>query len=141
MGLTTGNTFDLHWNNGFYYRIDGNTWTLINSAPSDRTLKNLNHRTEAEEAGSLIDKLADISINYSFKENAPITLPKGDRYGFFAQEAGPIIPSLFQETGVAGANEECTIMTFADDASYQLISLLVKTVGDLRARVAALENK
>jgi hypothetical protein len=141
LGLTTGNTFDLHWNAGFYYRIDGNTYTLINSSPSDRSLKNVNHRTEAEEAGVLIDQLAELSVNYSFKAGAPIKCPVGDRYGFIAQEATDVMPTLFQETGVPGGNEDSTIMTFSEDAQYQLISLLVKTVGDLRARVAALESK
>lgn len=139
--MSTGNLLTFHWNNGFYYNIDGNGWVLINSSPSDRSVKNVEADTTAEEAGELIDQLAEKSVKFSYKQNAPLQLPEGSRHGFIAQEVEDILPTLFKETGAPGADEEFTLLTYNDDAPYQLISLLVKTVSELRGRVAALEQQ
>lgn len=139
--MSTGNGVTFHWNGGFYYNIDGNGWVLINASPSDKSVKNVEGSSTAEEAGEIIDKLADKVTKFSFKQNAPLKLPEGSRHGFIAQEVNEIIPTLFQETGAPGGNEDSTLLTYNDDAPYQLISLLVKTVSELRERVANLEQR
>lgn len=139
--MSTGNGVEFHWNGGFYYRIDGNAWVLINASPSDKSVKHVEGGTTPEEAGEIIDKLAAKSVKFSYKQNAPLELPEGSRHGFIAQEVEEILPTLFKETGAPGGNEDSTLLTYNDDAPYQLISLLVKTVSELRERVANLEQR
>lgn len=139
IAMTTAHDVEFHWNSGFYYRIDGNGWVLINNAPSDGSLKDVNRKTSTDEAWDVVNGLGRIAVNYRFKDGLTIEVPKGDRYGFIAQDASKVLPGLFTETGLADTEEK--IMTYSDDAQFQLISLLMKTVSDLNARVKELEKK
>lgn len=141
IAMATSHGLEFQWNNGFYYRIDGNAYVLINSSASDRSVKDVEHQVTVEEAGAVVDRLASLAVSFSYKQNAPLQLPAGSRYGWVAQEAVEVVPTLFKETGVPDGEEDSTILTYTEDAQFQMIAVLMKTVSELRERVTALENQ
>lgn len=134
MAMNTAHALEFHWNNGFYYRIDGNSWVLINASPSDESLKQ-----DVEDIEGALDTVRRLRpITYRFKAGLTIATPPGERAGFVLQEARAVLPSLGRESGLPGTED--TVLCYGDDDDKQLIALLVGAVKELAARVEALER-
>lgn len=150
ISMSTSNWVDFHWNNGFYYRIDGYPFVLINSSPSDRNLKNVEGGVD-----SAIDKVMALNpIRFAYKQDCPISVSHESRYGFIAQELQAVLPELVVEAGLpcpahAPGEEGCaddqadpgTYLRYADDASKQLIAVLTAALQEAIGRIEALEQR
>ena len=154
----TGNTFEFHWNSGFFYRIDGNPWVLINSSPSDKKYKELK-----KYSGNIFDEIRAVKpICFEAKKDIPVAMPEGVRDGFVAQELQALTPSLVQEMPVPYEPEyerdedgelvldengkpikkphpleNETFLALAEDAELQLISKLWRAISELIQREQA----
>lgn len=134
--LMMGNNLDFTWNNGFFYRIDGNTWTLINSSASDENLKD---NIEPLAPDSALETLAKIEPKtFEFKPNVPVHHTKGNHPGLIAQNLKDVLPSLVTDSKLPHTDEP--FLRYSDDADKQLIALLIAAVNDLSARVKELEK-
>lgn len=146
MTFNTGNRLDFHWNNGLYYRIDGNQYVFINSLPSDAKLK--------ENIAPLTDALAKICAiepkTFQFRAKLPIAHTQGVHPGLLAQEVAAVLPTAIttgnmpppgpSEYGPEQPEFTGEYLRYADDADKQLIALLIGAVRELAARVEALET-
>jgi len=155
MWLDMPNQLDFHWNSGFYYRIDGNAYVLINSSPSDQNFKD-----RVNFSGHIFDEIKKVGVvRYTPKDGIPVAMPEGERDGFYAQELVKLDPNLVQEMPVPfereyekGENGELvsdadgntipipheldgeTFLSLAPDAHMQLIAKLWRAVGELIMR-------
>ncbi|MCS0501371.1 tail fiber domain-containing protein [Ancylobacter mangrovi] len=138
------NTLSLHWNSGFYYNVDGNSWVLINSSPSDERLK----QDIAPLGDALTSILALQPKTFSFREGLPIAHTAGTHPGLIAQNVQTVLPRAIEEAGMPPTIGENgpevpaytgTYLRFSADADKQLITLLIGAVQELAARVSALE--
>ena len=135
MTMNTGNDLEFHWNAGFYYRIDGNTYVLINASSSDARYK--------EQVSSLTDGLGIVSalrpVRYTYKQGIPVAVPEGERVGFLLQEARQVMPSLGHEVGVPGEDADHKFLAYQQDDDKQLIAVLVRAVQQQQEQINALK--
>lgn len=135
MTMNVGNDLEFHWNTGFYYRIDGNSYVLINASPSDARYK--------EQVSSLPDGLGIVSalrpVRYTYKQGTPVAVPEGERVGFLLQEARQVMPSLGHEVGVPGEGGNDKFLAYQQDDDKQLIAVLVRAVQQQQEQIDALK--
>jgi hypothetical protein len=145
MNLQMSNYLQFHWNNGFYYNIDNNAWVLINTSPSDKRLKQ--EATEARPYSDYTSVIADLRpVRYEFIQREDISLPPEPRHGFYAQDVQSVLPEAVQVFGLPSKTPDGEqvvepapdMLRFADDASYQLIAVLVGALQETNAALAAL---
>jgi len=145
--MTTGNLVNFHWNNGFYYNIDNNSYVLINASASDVNFKNVKQRG----VSNALDLVMSLNpVRFSYKEDCPIHVSTETRYGFIAQELQSVLPELVQEAGLpkripTSPDEEIedpgTYLRYADDASKQLIAVLTAALQEAVDKIKALEER
>jgi hypothetical protein len=133
IGMTTGNTVDFHWNNGFYYGIDKNQWVLINTSASDARMK----QAESDVGDALAIVLRLRPTRYTFKADLPISVPAGERVGFMLQDARMALPSLGREMGKPDKSGE-TFLAYNEDDAFQLIAVLTRAMQQQQEQIAAL---
>jgi hypothetical protein len=135
MTMNTGNDLEFHWNSGFYYRIDGNSYVLINASPSDARYK--------EQVSSLTDGLGIVSalrpVRYTYKQSTPVAVPEGERVGFLLQEARQVMPSLGHEVGVPEEDAEHKFLAYQQDDDKQLIAVLVRAIQQQQEQINTLK--
>jgi len=95
------------------------------TSTSDERLKENIVTTDAETAGQVIDSLDVRNFNWKSTGQSDI--------GFIAQEVASVVPECVQ---IPRNPDEMWTMSFT-----QLIPYMLRTIQDLRARVAQLENK
>jgi hypothetical protein len=134
IGMTTGNRVDFHWNNGFYYGIDNNTWVLINTSASDARMKEAVQ--EVGDALALVMQLRP--LRYRFKADLPISAPPGERIGFMLQDARTVLPGLGREMGKPDDSGE-TFLAYHEDDAYQLIAVLTRAMQQQQEAIVALQ--
>ena len=161
MWLNMTNQVDFHWNAGFYYRIDNNAWVLINASPSDQNFKD-----RVDFKGHIFDEIKSVGVvRYTPKSDIPVSMPEGERDGFYAQELAKLDPNLVKEmpipfdkeykkdedgnlvldeegNSIALPNDldDKTFLSLSADAEIQLIAKLWRAVNELIARSEAKED-
>jgi hypothetical protein len=146
---------EFHWNGGFYYRVDGNAWVLINSSASDERFKLIQPAKDRP-----FDFVKAVSpIFYEPDPDAPVGMPPGLRHGFSAQNLRQVDASLVEEKPVPFAPEHerdddgelildedgapkalphelegQTYLALAPDAQYQMLAKLWRAVRELIER-------
>lgn len=136
ISMTTSNNLDFAWSNGFYYRIDANSYVLINSSPSDSKLKR--NIVAAKDGMATINKLKPVT--FDFIDKCAISLPQGNRHGFIAQDVQAIIPAAVTTMGMPD-DTGTSFLGLRDDAEVQMMAIAVKALQELDVRLKALENK
>ena len=132
--LNMTNKLSFHWNGGFYYNIDDNSWVLINSSPSDEALK----KDISDLDGALIKVLALHPKEFEFVADLPIAHTIGRHPGLIAQNVQTVLPSAIEESTLPEGKD--SYLRYAQDADKQLIALLIGAVQELAARVEQLEG-
>ena len=132
--LQMSNKLSFHWNNGFYYNVDDNSWVLINSSPSDGNLK----KDVSDLNGALSKVLALHPKEFEFVADLPIAHTLGRHPGLIAQNVQTVLPSAIEEATLP--ESEDSYLRYAQDADKQLIALLIGAVKELAARVEQLEG-
>ena len=134
--MTTPNYLRFHWNNGFYYSIDNQSYVLINSSPSDSKLKTL--LPIMGTASTIVNSLTPTRFEYLHNTN--LDLPVGERYGFIAQDVQAIIPEAVETHGMPGSDSGETFLSLSSDFDSQLISILTKSLQEALSRIDSLED-
>ncbi|TSJ64619.1 DUF2793 domain-containing protein [Starkeya sp. 3C] len=132
--LQMSNKLSFHWNNGFYYNVDDNSWVLINSSPSDGNLK----KDVSDLHGALAKVRALEPKEFEFVADLPIAHTLGRHPGLIAQNVQTVLPSAIEESTLP--ESEDSYLRYAQDADKQLIALLIGAVKELAARVEQLEG-
>ena len=142
---STSNDINFHWNNGFYYSIDGNPYVLINASASDEKLKDIEGEVSVDEAIEKINGLAPIA--YEFKDGLSIDVAEGRTLGFSAQNVQAVMPNGVREAGMpvdrdpdeVGPFEESEkFLALNDSFTQQTLASLVVTSQHLLKEVEAL---
>ena len=93
----------------------------------------------------VLSKLLQLnSYTYTFKENKDINLPKGQQFGFIAQELEEVYPELVSQVVYPIYNEKQEIISTATYKSVNyigLISELTAAINELNAKVKNLEGQ
>ena len=150
--MNTGNLLTFHWNNAFYYSIDNNAYVLINTASSDRKLKDI----LPQPTISGIDIVLSLKpARFQFKEGLPFEVEKGPRYGFIAQELQEVLPETVKTVGMPGAehsvgktyaeieegDEDERFLALTSDFDSQITAVLTKALQEAIQRIETLEAK
>ena len=135
--MTTPNYLRFHWNNGFYYSIDGNSYVLINSSPSDSNLK-----TSLPIVGTASTIVSALNpTRFEYLPNANLRLPAGERYGFIAQDIQAILPEAVDTVGMPESQTGEEFLALSNDFDAQLIAILTKSLQEALARIDSLESR
>lgn len=137
INMTTPNYLRFHWNNGFYYSIDGNSYVLINSSPSDSNLK-----TSLPIVGTASTIVSALNpTRFEYLPNANLRLPAGERYGFIAQDIQAILPEAVDTVGMPESQTGEEFLALSNDFDAQLIAILTKSLQEALARIDSLESR
>ena len=135
--MTTPNHLRFHWNNGFYYSIDGNNYVLINSSSSDAKFKRV--LPMVATASLIVNSLTPTRFEYL--SNTTLDLPVGERYGFVAQDLQAVLPEAVETHGMPNSDSGEEFLSLASDFDAQLIALLTKSLQETLARIDSLESR